>query len=155
MATLVVSFRRKMPHSFTYFPVVPLATQMWDGEEPGNGTLYGVPGLGRSTAMEKDHSKGSPAQSRSSAHSLFLWGCCRCQHVQAGACSVQMESLKYLADKLLNVFTKLVLIENFQRFIAWPNVGGFSKRWQKAHPQEQGHPFSKCYASVPKHILLN
>lgn len=86
---------------------------------------------------------------------LFCGGCCRCQHVQAGACSVQMESLKNLADKLLNVFTELVLIENFQRFIAWPNVGGFSKRWQKAHPQEQGHPFSKCYASVPKHALLN
>lgn len=81
--------------------------------------------------------------------------CCRCQHVQAGACSVQMESLKNLADKLLNVFTELVLIEKFQRFIAWPNVGGFSKRWQKAHPREQGHLFSKCYASVPKHSLLN
>lgn len=64
-----------------------------------------------------------------------------------------METLKNLADKLLNVFTELVLIENFQRFIAWPNVGGFSKRWQKAHPQEQGHPFSKCYASVAKHTL--
>jgi len=110
----------------------------------------------------KVHSNGEGLFQRKSCSELeqcmlpcSVGGCCRCQHVQAGACSVQMESLKNLADKLLNVFTEVVLIENFQRFIAWPNVGGFSKRWQKAHPREQGHPFSKCCASVPKHALLN
>lgn len=147
--------KRKMPHSFTLLPCGP----SWQTDVGWRGNRWQHPVCSawsrKVTAMEKGHFRGSPAQSWSSAHSLFLWGCCRCQHVQAGACSVQMESLKYLADKLLNVLTKVVLIENFQRFIAWPNVGGFSKRWQKAHPQEQGHPFSKCYASVPKHILLN
>jgi len=43
-------------------------------EDAGDSTQCLVSGLGRSTAMEKDCFRGSPAQSWSSACSLVLWG---------------------------------------------------------------------------------